>query len=267
MKREIIKIDEELCNGCGECVPNCAEGSLVIIDGKAKMVADKYCDGLGACLGHCPQGALTIEVRDADEYDHSAVEDLLQKPLEVREAMAKGEGGMKPSMQPLDAPLGGPLGGARPSGGGCPGSGMMSMKPAAAAPKKGGVVMSSLSHWPIQLRLVPPNAPFLKDADLLLTADCVAVSVPDYHERFVAGKVVLMGCPKFDDVEMYVERLAEMFKQNDIKSVTLLEMEVPCCSNFTNILSAAMEQAGSKFPVELVIAARDGQIMAQKKIA
>lgn len=258
IKREIIKIDEELCNGCGECIPNCAEGSLVIIDGKARMVADKYCDGLGACLGHCPQGALSIVVRDADEYDHSAVEELLTRPLEEREKLAKQ--GQKPGFRPLEGPL------RAPQGGGCPGQGMMQMKPAAPTATPGGPVLSSLSHWPIQLRLVPANAPFLKDADLLLTADCAAASVPDFHTRYVPGKVVLMGCPKFDDVEMYVGRLREMFEQNTIKSVTILQMEVPCCSNMSSILLEAMKQAGATFPVERIVAGRGGQIMAQEKV-
>ena len=262
IQREIIKIDEALCNGCGQCIPNCAEGSLVLIDGKARMVADKYCDGLGACLGHCPQGALSIVVRDADEYDHSAVEELLTRPLEEREKLAKQ--GEKPGFQPLGGPLGGAQ--AAPRSGGCPGQGMMQMKPASQAIKPGGPVLSSLSHWPIQLRLVPANAPFLKDAHLLLTADCSAVSVPDFHTRYVPGKVVLMGCPKFDDVELYIDRLREMFVQNTIKSVTILQMEVPCCSNLSTILQEALRQAGATFPVERIVAARDGQILVQEKV-
>lgn len=254
IQREIIKIDEELCNGCGLCVPNCAEGSLVIIDGKAKMVADKYCDGLGACLGHCPQGALSIEIRDADEYDHAAVEDLLARPQEEREALAKGEDCLRP------------LGG----GGGCPGAGMMTMKPAAPAistpngAATDGPALSALSHWPIQLRLVPPTAPFLRNAHLLLAADCTAASIPDFHARFVPGKVLLMGCPKFDDVDLYVDRLSEIFRNNDIASVTMLRMEVPCCGSLGTILEAALGRSKAKVEAHLVVAARDGRILEEK---
>ncbi len=250
IKREIIKIDEDLCNGCGECVPSCAEGSLQIIDGKAKMIADKYCDGLGACLGHCPQGALSVIVREADPFDEEAVEELL--------ATQKAE--------QLDAGII-PMAG-HASGGGCPGEGMMNLRPAAKpiANDSGTAVLSTLSHWPVQLRLVPPNAPFLKNADLLLTADCVAVSLPDYHARYVPGKVVLMGCPKFDDAPMYVERLAAILRDNEINSVTILQMEVPCCSSMSTILDQARLEAGSGVAVERIIVSRGGQIMVHEKV-
>ncbi len=251
IKREIIKIDEDLCNGCGECVPSCAEGSLQIVNGKAKMIADKYCDGLGACLGHCPQGALSVIVREADPFDEEAVEELLA----TQKAEQKGAGIM-------------PMTGHAPSGG-CPSKGLMNLRPAAKpiANATGSPVLSTLSHWPVQLCLVPSNAPFLKNADLLLTADCVAVSLPDYHARYVPGKVVLMGCPKFDDAPMYVERLAAILRENEINSITILQMEVPCCSAMSTILEQAKLKAGVEVAIELIIVSRAGQIMIQEKIS
>lgn len=252
--RKIIRIDEDLCNGCGECVPGCAEAALQIVDGKAKLVAEKYCDGLGACLGECPTGALTLEEREVEEYDHDAVEER------VAELAERGEAPTAALEPPRQAP--------RPTGG-CPGRGMMTMQPAASRPEAeaGAEQPSHLSHWPVQLRLVPPDAPFLKDADVLIVADCVPVALPDFHARFVPGKVVLMGCPKFDDAQAYVEKIAAMFRQGRPRSVTLLEMEVPCCQSLDHIMLHAAKAAGDDaVPAEKIVVSRDGRILAKQKL-
>ncbi len=258
--RKLITIDEELCDGCGQCVPGCEEGALQIIDGKAKLVAERYCDGLGACLGECPTGALKVIEVEADDFDPDAVTELLKEQgREVPDHMPS------PESLRLDKP--------KPkahSGCGCGGSKLETFEPAASPCQKANVPSgmkaeagpSQLTHWPIQIRLVPAEAPFLKGADLLLTADCVAVSLPGYHERFLPGKKVLMGCPKFDDVELYHQRLTEIFAKSGIKSITVLEMEVPCCSNFSRIVAAALKAANADIPAEKVIVKRTGEIKA-----
>lgn len=258
--RKIIRIDEELCNGCGECVPGCAEAALQIVDGKAKLVAEKYCDGLGACLGECPTGALTLEERVVEEYDHDAVEER------VEELARRGEAPRAALHKPQQTP---------PASGGCPGRGMMTMQPAAHASKAGagasetpeGEKPSYLAHWPVQLRLVPPNAPFLKDAEVLIVADCVPVALPDFHARFVPGKVILMGCPKFDDAQAYVEKIAGILTQGQPKSITLLEMEVPCCQSLDHIMLHAAKAAGNPaIPAEKIIISRDGKILSKHRL-
>lgn len=256
--RKLIQIDEELCNGCGECVPGCEEGALQIIDGKAKLVAEKYCDGLGACLGECPTGALKVIEVEADDFDPDAVTELLKEQgREVPDHMPS------PESLRLDNSLQGAC------GCGCGGSKIEVLSPSSCqkanipAEMEVEVGPSHLTHWPIQIRLVPAEAPFLKDADLLLTADCVAVSLPGYHERFLPGKKVLMGCPKFDDIELYNQRLTEIFTKSGIKSITVLEMEVPCCSNFSRIVSAALKAANANIPAEKIIVARTGEILSK----
>lgn len=236
--RKIIEIDENLCNGCGECIINCAEGALRIVDGKARMLAEKYCDGLGACLGHCPTGALRIIEREAEDFDEEAVEELLSQ----REAA-----------QARPAP---PVGG-------CPSARLQTFAPAtpcqaANAPiQLGPATGSALSHWPVQIRLVPPTAPFLKGADLLIAADCVPVAYPDFHRDLLTGKVVMVGCPKFDEAESAIQRFTEIFATAGIKSITMAIMEVPCCGNMRHIVSQALARSGQNIPVqEVVISAR-----------
>ena len=242
-KRLIIKIDEDLCNGCGQCIVNCAESALYLEDGKARLRAEKYCDGLGACLGHCPTGALTLHEEAVDEYDHQAVEALIREKEQAKAAQ-------------------------KPLGCGCPSKQAMTMAPAKAptsAGQGGGQSaepgQSFLSHWPIQMRLVPVNAPYLQGASLLLTADCVPVALPDFHSRYVPGKVVLLACPKLDDAEAYVDKLAEIIAANNLKEITVLEMEVPCCAGMTRIVDAAMRQARAQVPVTTVVVSRQGAIL------
>lgn len=241
--RKIIKIDEELCDGCGQCVPDCAEGSLEIIDGKAKLVADKLCDGLGACLGACPTGALTIIEREADEFDEEAVEQFLAEKQ-------KAESAPQPQMDC-----------------GCASTHIKTFEPAtpcASANKPtpmpiGKATDSLLTHWPIQIRLIPPQAPFLQGADILVAADCTAVSVPGFQEKYLGGKVVMMGCPKFDDAQSYIDRFAEIIDTCNLKSISILIMEVPCCSAMNVIIKRALEKATKTVPVEQITISTRGQ--------
>ncbi len=242
VKRNIIQIDEEKCDGCGLCVPTCAEGAIQIIDGKARLVADKYCDGLGACLGECPRGALTIVERDAEEFDEVSVKQHI-KSLE----------GNQFSESP-----------AMPCG--CPSALIESFEPlktcrSANEPAAQASAASALSHWPVQIRLVPSNAPFLKKADLLVAADCTAVACPRFHDDFMKGKVVLLGCPKFDDTNLYVDKFADIFRDADIRSITALVMEVPCCQGLPLIIKKGMERAGKNIAVEKVVIGRSGKIL------
>ncbi len=248
IKRKIIKINEELCDGCGNCVPSCAEGAIQIIDGKARLMAEKYCDGLGACLGECPQGALTIEERKADEFDEEAVEEYLhsKKPVESI------EGGTLPC--------------------GCPSTQIQSFVPSQACQQANKPVtqtsaISQLSHWPVQIRLVPPKAPFLKDADLLVAADCTPVAYPRFHEDFLNGRVVLVGCPKFDETEEYIQKFSDIFRTVDIKSITVVVMEVPCCQGLPFIVEKGMEKAGKTIPLEKVVISARGEILGKERLA
>lgn len=243
--RKIIEIDEELCNGCGDCVTDCAEGSLKIIDGKAKLVSDNLCDGLGACLGACPTGALKIIEREAEDFDEEAVEEYLASQKEGETQAAK------------------------PSG--CPSAQIKTFAPqtpcqTANKPLQmaAGGGTSSLTHWPIQIRLVPPTAPFLQGADLLVAADCCAVSAPNFQLDFLQGKAVMMGCPKFDDAEMYTQRFAEIIANCNLNSITILIMEVPCCSSMNGIIQKAIERAGTSVPVEQITISTQGAVVDKK---
>ena len=226
--RKIVKIDEEKCNGCALCIPNCAEGALQIIDGKARLVSDKFCDGLGACLGHCPQDAITVTEREAEDFDEKAVEAFLHKKHE-----AKPEPQPKPQPQPVSFM-------------GCPSSRAMQFqipKPRTETTQTRSSV-SPLSQWPVQLKLVPLNAPYFQDADLLVAADCVPFAYPDFHQDFLKGKAVVVGCPKLDDIQSYKEKLTEIFRTNSIKSVTVPYMEVPCCFGLVEATEDAIAASG-----------------------
>jgi NAD-dependent dihydropyrimidine dehydrogenase PreA subunit len=237
-KRKIIEINEDLCNGCGQCLPNCAEGALELVDGKAKLVKDIYCDGLGACLGHCPTGALTIIERDAPDFDEHAAMDYVRQ----KEAPAPK------SHQPLGSPCG------------CPGSALRQFTPA-TKPGPAASCASQLSHWPIKLKLVPPTAPFLKNADLLIAADCVPGAMPDFHANLLAGKALVTTCPKFGDVQEVYEKLKEIFKYSGLRSVTVADMEVPCCSALPAMARQAMSEVGCNVPFEDIVIGLNGAIM------
>ena len=233
--RQIIEIDDELCDGCGQCVPACEEGAIQVIDGKARLVGDKYCDGLGNCLGECPTGALKIVEREAEAFDEEAVQELLaQQEKQQAETAATACG--------------------------CPSSRLQQFASCAQADIPGQQNASALSHWPVQIKLVPPHAPFLKHADLLVTADCAPVATAEYHSRFLPGKVALMGCPKFDDAKEYLDTFVAIFKRGDIVSVTVLSMEVPCCSGLLGIVKKAAELSGTAVPIRQVVLSTRGEV-------
>lgn len=248
VKRKIIQIDEELCDGCGQCVPSCAEGAIEIVNGKARLVSEKYCDGLGACLGECPNGALTVVEREAEEFDEEAVEEYLSSKThdEIPEETTMACG--------------------------CPSAQIRTFIPPASGEEAHKTTIqksavSALSHWPVQIRLVPPTAPFLKGADLLVAADCTPVAYPNFHGDFLKGKVVMVGCPKFDDIQDYIQKFADIFNMADIKSVTVVVMEVPCCQGLPLIVERGMEMADKKIPMEKVVIGARGDVLAREKLA
>jgi NAD-dependent dihydropyrimidine dehydrogenase PreA subunit len=250
MIRKIVKIDERKCNGCGLCVPSCAEGAITIVDGKARLAADNLCDGLGACHGDCPQGAISIIEKDTDEFNEAAVEEHLKKT-----GRASGE-----QHHPVATA-------ARPTlvphHGGCPGSRVMTIAPTAADPaatlaEPGGTSPNHLRQWPVQLHLVPTTAPYFQNADLLIAADCVPFAYGNFHKDFLAGKALVIGCPKLDDNRFYQEKLTELFRVSSIKSVTVLRMEVPCCGGIVGVAAQAVAASGKDIPFSSVVIGIDG---------
>lgn len=266
-RRNIIRIDEEKCDGCGLCVTACAEGAIRIVDGKARVVGESLCDGLGACLGHCPQGALTIEQREAEEFDPVAVERHLAR--EAPSASPAENGAACPSMKPA-RPFH-PAGGI--TGHGCPGAAARTLsRPApAAAPEapeapEGAVAapaVSRLENWPLQLHLVPVRAEHLQGADLVIAADCVPFAYPDFHRSFLGGKTLLIGCPKLDDTNAYADKLARMFAGNALKSIHVIHMEVPCCFGLVRLVADAVRASGRPVPVKVTKVSLGGEIVEQ----
>jgi NAD-dependent dihydropyrimidine dehydrogenase PreA subunit len=245
IKRKIIEIDEEKCDGCGQCVIGCAEGALAVVDGKVRVISDNLCDGLGACIGECPQGALKIVAREAEAFDEAAVENHLAAHTTKPEPLVMACG--------------------------CPSTQIQSFDPCQAANQPvshaAGLRASALSHWPVQIRLIPPDAPFLKGADLLVVADCVPVALPSLHQDFLPGKAVMLGCPKFDDPQLYIDKFAAIFKTAGIKSITVVVMEVPCCSGLPRIVQKGLEAAGVRIPLNQVVVGTRGQILEQHRLA
>ena len=229
MKRTIIRIDEDLCNGCGLCVSACHEGAIRLVDGKARLVSDRYCDGLGNCLPECPTGAITLEDREADPYDEAAVQARLAGQQEVPHEEMKEPGTEPGTETPSD------------------------WRPGSQAP-------SRLAQWPVQLRLVAPDAPFLEGAHLLLAADCAAFARGFFHEDFMKGRITLIGCPKLDDTD-YSERLAEILRRNDIRSLTVVRMQVPCCGGLVHAVKQAMAVSGRVVPWSVTTLRADGSIV------
>lgn len=231
-RRQIVRIDEEKCDGCGLCVPSCAEGAIQIVDGKARLLADRFCDGLGACLGECPQGALLIEEREAEPF----------------EGPAPGAAAAHPAPEPAAFA--------------CPSSRMQQFQPQ-GSPEAGA---SALSHWPIKLGLVQAKSPFFKDASLLVAADCAPFCAGDFHSRYLQGRALVCGCPKFDDLEAHAAKLTEILKQNDIKEITIVNMEVPCCFGLVQIVRQALQASGKELPVTICTLGTAGQVVQQQKI-
>jgi Pyruvate/2-oxoacid:ferredoxin oxidoreductase delta subunit len=255
--RKIVNIDKERCNGCGECVTACAEGAIELVNGKAQLVAEHYCDGLAACLGECPQGAIGIVEREAEAFDPEAVEHYLRSAeVETRPS----------ELRTVNSEL--TTGGALPCG--CPSTQLqMFEKPCECADgsNTGARHQSALTHWPVQSKLIPPTAPFLKNADLLIASDCTLVAYPNFHEDFLKGKVIMMGCPKFDEAEEYIKKFADIFRVANIKSVTIVIMEVPCCSKMPLIVRKGMELAGKSISAEVVVINARGSIIRRLPLA
>jgi NAD-dependent dihydropyrimidine dehydrogenase PreA subunit len=246
--RDIISIDESLCDGCGDCVTACAEGAIRIIDGKARLITDVYCDGLGACLGHCPTGALTVVRREAEDFDELAVEAHLERERATAGLPVRGQGG------------------------GCPGS----MQQSFAAPPTASDIpqpqptslASRLSQWPVQLHLLQPTAAFLDDRDLLIAADCVAYSVGGFHDRFLADHSLAIACPKLDShQEIYLEKLTAMIDHGGIRSVTVMVMEVPCCGGLVQLVERATAAATRRIPTTVRVVSIRGDVLSERPIA
>lgn len=238
--RNIVRIDQEKCNGCGLCVIACAEGAIQLIDGKAQLVSETYCDGLGACLGHCPQGAITIEQREAAGFDEKATHEHLERQK-------------KKAVPPMPA-------------GGCPGMAMRSFKPAAspADGDSGTHPASQLGQWPVQLALVSPNAPCFQDADVILAADCAAFAMGDFHNTLLKGHSLTIACPKLDETGPYLNKLTAIVK--NIRSLKVVHMEVPCCSGLIRLAQAAIAQSGRSLDFQAIKIGINGSILAIETI-
>jgi ferredoxin len=274
-RRKIIKIDEKKCDGCGVCIPNCPEGALRVIDGKARLISDLFCDGLGACIGHCPQGAITIEERQAAPYDERKVmENIVTQGANVIKAHLEhlrehGEAELLRQATDflkengIENPLKDAHGAHRGHGlSGCPGSRMMDFRQGEAAREKRAIpkTKSRLRQWPVQIMLVPPNAPYFKDADLLIAADCVPFAYANFHEELLRGKALLVGCPKLDDIEFYREKITQILKNNSVRSVTYAHMEVPCCFGLVRAIESAIAASGKKIPFQEITVSIKGEI-------
>ena len=239
MKRRIVEIDEAKCNGCGACANACHEGAIAMVNGKAHLMRDDYCDGFGDCLPHCPTGAITFVEREAVPYNEAAV----QAAKQHKAAHAC----------PGSAPR---------TFGGCPGSMAQALRPAVAqavsAPQDGAV--SHLAQWPVQIKLVPVEAPWFNGARLLIAADCTAYARADFHQRFMRGRITLIGCPKLDEGD-YAEKLTEILRRNDIRELTIVRMDVPCCGGMQRAAETALRQSGKFIPWQVVTLGRDGNIL------
>ena len=240
VKRNIVKIDEEKCDGCGQCVNACMEGAIEMVGGKAKLVSDIYCDGLGACIGRCPQDAITIEQREADEFDEEATMEYLAK----KKSTQKQTDFVCPGMMVKELPKQGDNNGS-----------------------VAGDVGSQLSQWPVQLKLVSPHAPYFSGADLLLVADCVPFAMGDFHSRFLRNHSIVVGCPKLDDSQFYIEKLADIIRTGGPDSLTVIHMEVPCCSGLTYIAKEAIAGSGVKLSFEDVTIGLRGDVINTETIS
>lgn len=235
--RNIIKIDEERCNGCGKCAKACAEGAIKIIHGKAKLVSEIYCDGLGACIGTCPVDAIKIVQREAAEFDEEATNKHLEQ---MKATPAPSAGGFM-----------------------CPGMMAKNLKPKESAAGEMIDGSSQLGQWPVQLKLVSVNAPYFKNADLMLVADCVAFAMGDFHQKLLKGKAIAIACPKLDDTSSYVAKIADIIKSNNLKSITAVRMEVPCCMGIVIMAQKALEIAGAALSLKEMTISLDGRIIEE----
>ncbi len=286
MKREIVEIDEDKCNGCGLCVPNCYEGALQVIDGKARLISDLFCDGLGNCLGHCPEGAITIVEREAEPYDERKVMEKISK---------QGKNVVKAHLQhlkdhkqedffweavnyleemgeknPLEVEEESPKSAVEHphhahhshEGHTCPGAAMMDLrkKPGSSPAVEHSEQESELQQWPVQLNLLPPNAPYFQNSDLLIAADCTAYANANFHSQLLKGKSVAIGCPKLDDIGAYKEKIKSIIEMNDLNTITVAIMEVPCCGSLYSVVEEALDESGKRITLKKVVLGIDGQI-------
>jgi NAD-dependent dihydropyrimidine dehydrogenase PreA subunit len=301
MKRTIINIDEDLCNGCGDCIPNCHEGALQVIDGKARLISDLMCDGLGACVGHCPVGAITMEEREAEPYNetlvmeqivkkgrntvlahishlrdhnqkeflHEAIEYIRSNNIDLSPGGALDKGNGQPTIQQVRAEHKHSHG-----GGGCPGAAMADFrenKPEVhvhnhmheSAEIGGGP--SELRQWPVQLHLLNPNAPYFKNADVVLAADCAAFAHGNFHQKFMKGKTLAIACPKLDsNQESYLDKLTAMIQHANINTLTVVIMEVPCCGGLERMAQSAIARSGKKIPMKLAMVSIQGEVIKEE---
>lgn len=227
MLRKIVKIDDELCNGCGECVSACVEGAIQLVNGKAKLVRDSYCDGLGVCLGECPQGAIQIEKREAEPFDLDSVEAHKEQASSY----------------------------------GCPGSSPKTLSPISGDKFDMDETPSALRNWPVQLNLIPLQAPYYQDAQLLISADCVPFSYAGFHQNLLRGKTLLMGCPKLDNPQIYIDKLTEILKRNEIQDITVVTMEVPCCQGLVSIVKEALQSSQKEISIHFIRIGINGKIL------
>ncbi|GAB4310665.1 MAG: 4Fe-4S binding protein [Bacteroidales bacterium] len=298
-KREIVVIDEEKCNGCGLCVPECHEGALQIIDGKARLISDLFCDGLGACIGHCPEGALTVEMREAEAYDerkvmelmipkgentirahlrhlkeHGETEFLLEGVEVLREKgiemdLSEFTGNEEELKGIVEELFGQPTGIPHSGGCGCPGSAERTIEPVTAVDSavQETEIGTELRQWPVQLHLLNPQAGYFRNADVILTADCVAYAVGDFHRKYLRGNTIAIACPKLDShQEMYVAKLVSMINDSKINTMTALRMQVPCCGGLVQMAKVAAGQSERKVPLKEIIIGIEGEVLSEQWI-
>jgi len=273
-KRKIIEINEDKCNGCGLCTPNCPEGAIQIIDAKARLISDLFCDGLGACIGYCPQGAITIIEREAEEYEEKKVmvniakqgknvilahlrhlkehnqQDYLRQALDY---LKENDIKVDWAAEAVDKHM--------HDAGACPGLRPMDFRKKESLAKKqdSAQIESELRQWPVQLMLVPAHAPYLNNSELLIAADCVPFAYANFHQKLLKDKVLLVACPKLDDMRIYQEKLKQIFKNNEIKSVTYAHMEVPCCFGLVGIIKEAIDESAKKIPFKEAVISIQGE--------
>jgi NAD-dependent dihydropyrimidine dehydrogenase PreA subunit len=291
MIREIVKIDEDLCNGCGDCVPNCHEGALQIIDGKARLISELMCDGLGACIGHCPQGAITIEKREADEYDEMVVIAQMVKSgkntvfAHLKHLQDHGENGflnealsylkshrdeLPFSIKEVHELLHGETSHSPGSGAGCGCAGSAPVAFEAAGIRMAAQPVSrasELTQWPVQMHLINPAAAYFAGADLLVAADCAAFSYGNFHNDFIKGRKVVIACPKLDQgKDIYVQKLVRLINEAKVNTITAVIMEVPCCGGLSQMVQMAVQQASRKVPVKEIVVGIKGEVLAEEWI-
>ncbi len=278
MIRKIIEINEEKCDGCELCIPSCPEGAIKMIGGKAKLVKDFYCDGLGACLGNCPQGAITVTEREAEAYDEKATmmnvmkhgDEVIKQHLDhlrehkefelLKEAeqVLTEQTNKKSSLDKVDQ---------QPSSCGCPGSQSMEFEKEHQEIKKEYNSVSTLTHWPVQMHLISPHAPHYRNSNLLLAADCVPFSMANFHQKYLNGKTLAIACPKLDQgQQVYLDKLVALIDDAEIQSISVMVMQVPCCSGLVNLAKTALQQSKSNIPATVIVVGIRGEILGEQQV-